>query len=214
MESQATLINDQPIDTTFFSEAQWLTDFVTPNSLEVKELYNDLTVGIQDIRDRILALWERVARMRYEEFVSGKLQIGNLVSYQRDLWQMPSMTIKTRVGNCANKSFLLASLIRNTLSDNEVYVVLGNLNQPGPGGHAWVEVTLDKDYILETTRADMVPFTTAVKASIYEPVIYFNDTSIYAIEGRTVLKPFCRVYADWLKDYLDFVYIQEHREGI
>ena len=213
MEAQAVEINDQPISAAFFNQGDWLTDFVTPSALEVRTLYEDLTHDIEDTNEKIVALWSWVAsEVKYIPFVSGQLRIGNFVSRQDDVWQYPSMVIKTKLGNCANKSFLLTSLLRNMLPETDVYAVLGNLHQPGEGGHAWVEVIQNgEDYILETTRADMTPFTNKVKADIYEDVIYFNDRLTYAIEGRTLLQPFCAVYADWLSDYLNWAYIEARR---
>ena len=210
MDAEAVIIDDQPISSSFFGVGGWLTDYITPNAFEVRKLYMELMEGVpDDLEQQITALWAWVAsEVKYVPFVSGQLRVGNYVSHQRDVWLPPSMVIKTKLGNCANKAFLLTSLIRNLLSADNVFCVLGNLHQPGEGGHAWVEVTINSiDFILETTHADMVPFTNRVKAEIYEDVIYVNDQGTYAIEGRTLLQPFCAVYAAWLKDYLNWTYI-------
>lgn len=205
-----TYINDQPIASSFFNEGRWLTDFVTPDALEVQELYDELTEGLATIQEKMEALRYWVAsEIKYTHYVWGKIQIGNKISVQRDLWQTPSMAIQTRIGNCANKAFLLASLLRNAMPADDVKVVFGNLHQPGEGGHAWVEVNLNGTaYILETTREDMAPSVATSKADIYEPVIHFNDKTVSVIPDRTLLQPFCRVYTDWLKKYLDWSYIE------
>lgn len=207
----ATPINDQPIASTFFGEGKWLTDFVTPDALEVQELHDKLTDGIYNLQDKLLACWEFVAdEVKYVKFVQAKMWIQGKTSYQDDYWQNPSQVIRTKIGNCANKAFLLASLARQDLSPGQVNVVLGNLHQPPePGGHAWIEVNYNSHpYIMESTRGDMQPMVATRVADIYEPVIYFNDKTVRAIEGRTVLTPFAAVYADWLRDYLDFAYIE------
>lgn len=204
-------IDDQPIAATFFGEGRWLTDFVTPDALEVQELHQNLTSNIDDLESRLLACWDWVAnRVKYVQFVKGKLWINGHSSVQPDYWQNPSQIIRTRIGNCVNKSILLASLIRNDLSDSQVHVVLGNLHQPpGGGGHAWAEVNFNSHpYIMESTRGDMQPLVAAEVADVYEPVVYFNDKSVSAIEDRTLLTPFAAVYADWLKDYLDWAFIE------
>jgi len=209
--SQPTLIDNQPISATFFSEGKWLTDFITPDALEVKELHESLTRDIAELDDRILACWEWVAnRVKYVKFVRGKIWINGHSSVQDDYWQMPSQLIRTQVGNCANKAFLLTSLIRNDMPIEQVYCVLGNLHQPGNcGGHAWTEGRFNgHSYIMAATRGDMRPIIISELAQIYEPVIYFNDKTVSAIEGRTVLEPFSAVYADWLRDYLDWAYIR------
>ena len=208
--SQPIEIDDQPIVSTFFGEGKWLTDFITPDALEVQELHQKLTQGIDDLEDRLIACWDFVAdRVRYVKFVKAKLWVNGHSSVQTDYWQAPSLTIQTKVGNCAVKSFLLASLIRQDLPPEQVSVVLGNLNQPlGPGGHAWCQVKLETDYIMESTRGDMQPMVASQAVDRYEAVVYFNDKTVSAIEDKTLLTPFCAVYASWLKSYLDWAFIQ------
>ena len=207
----AIQIEDQPIASTFFGEGKWLTDFVTPDALEVQELHERLTNGIYNLEDKLIASWEWVAeQVKYVSFVKAKLWINGKSAIQSDYWQEPSMVIRTKVGNCANKAFLLASLVRQDLSPEQVNVVFGNLHQPPrAGGHAWIEVNFNSHpYIMESTRGDMKPMVATRVADIYEPVVYFNDKTVRAIEGRTLLQPFSAVYADWLRDYLDFAYIE------
>ncbi len=207
----AVPINDQPIEATFFGEGKWLTEFITPHTLEVEQLHKKLTEGVEDVGDRILACWEWVANeVRYVRFVKARIEIAGKVSAQGDYWQNPSQVIRTKIGNCANKAILLCSLLRNELPPEKVRAVLGNLHQEGDtGGHAWVEVSLNShSSIMEATRGDMRPMVNTDVAEIYEPVVYFNDKSVSAIEGRTLLTPFAAVYADWLSDYLDFAYIR------
>lgn len=204
-------IDDQAIAATFFDEGRWLTDFITPEALEVKGLHKKLADGFDDIEDKLLACWDWVAnRVKYVRFVKATMQVNGHISRQSDYWQTPSQVIRTRVGNCANKAFLLCSLLRNDLAADKVQVVLGNLHQGGnEGGHAWVEVSLNShSHIMEATRGDMRPMISTEVADIYEPVIYFSDKDVSAVEGRTLLQPFCEVFAGWLKDYLDWAYIQ------
>lgn len=204
-------INDQPISASFFGEGRWLTEFITPHTLEVRQLHEKLTQGIGTLDDRLLACWDWVANeVKYVPFVKGQLRVNGHISTQEDYWQTPSMVIRTKIGNCANKAFLLTSLLRNELPPNSVLCVLGNLYQDSQkGGHAWVEVKFNgKNFIMESTRGDMQPMVVSDEASIYESVVYFNDKMVSTVQGRTVLEPFCAVYASWLKDYLDWVYIQ------
>jgi len=209
--SQPIQIDDQPIASTFFGEGKWLTGFITPDALEVQRLHTELTEGIDNLDDRLIACWDFVAdRVRYVKFVKAKLWVGGKSSVQTDYWQTPGQVIRTRIGNCCNKSFLLASLIRQELPPEQVSVVLGNLCQKGnPGGHAWLELNFNSHpYIMESTRGDMRPMVASEVANIYEPVIYFNDKSVSAIEDRTLLTPFSAVYASWLRDYLDWCFIE------
>ena len=105
-------IADQPIASTFFGEGKWLTDFITPDVLEVQDLHRRLTIDLEDQEDRLLACWEWVGSLKYKKFITGKLWIEGKVSVQRDLWNTPSLTARVGVGNCSNKAFLLTSLQR------------------------------------------------------------------------------------------------------
>jgi len=203
-------IDDQPISATFFGEGRWLTDFVTPNASDIRKLHKDLTQGITSLEDRIAALHSYVAsKIRYTRFVKGRLSIEGKSSIQDDLWNMPSITARVNVGNCANKAFLMTSLLRQDMPSSQVHCVLGNLYNGKAGGHAWVQVKLGgQDYIIETTRADVPALVLASNADRYEAVHLFNDETAYAIEGRTMMEPMTACYSTWLSDYLDWAYIE------
>ncbi len=209
--SDIIAIDDQPISATFFGEGRWLTDFVTPNALDIKDLYENLTQGITSREDRIAVLHNYVAsQVKYRKFIRGRLSIEGKSSVQDDLWNMPSITARVRVGNCANKAFLMASLLRQDLSSGQVHCVLGNLYNGKAGGHAWVQVKLDgQDFIIETTRPDVSPLVPVSSAERYEAVHLFNDEAAYAIEGRTVMEPMTACYSTWLSDYLNWAYIED-----
>lgn len=208
MEQGAYLIDDQPVQATLFGEGRWLTSYITPDEPTVQMLYDQLTGNLQNEQDKIIACWDWVAnQVRYKGFIQAKLQIEGQVSRQPDYWQTPGMCAQTRVGNCANKAFLLTSLLRNFLPPDRVYCTLGNLYNGKAEGHAWVEVVdLGTDYIVESTRGD-VPMIAAEVGDRYEPVHYFNDTVVYAMPGRTLMIPFSACYSQWLKDYLNQSYI-------
>ena len=203
-------IDDQPISATFFGEGRWLTDFITPEAIDIKELHKNLTQGITGLEDRIAALHSWVAsQVRYTKFVKGRLSIEGKSSVQEDLWNMPSITARVKVGNCANKAFLMASLLRQDMSSSQVHCVLGNLYNGKAGGHAWVQAKLGGiDYIIEATRADVSPLVLASNADRYEAVHLFNDETSYAIEGKTVMEPMTACYSTWLSDYLNWSYIE------
>ena len=203
-------MDDQPISATFFNEGRWLTEFITPDAMEVKELYKELTKGAPSKASCVAICREWVANeIKYKPFIKGKLWVEGKSSVNQDVWLQPSLTKRIGVGNCANKSFLLTSLLRNEFDPGEVHCVLGNLRNGNPGGHAWVQVNLgDRAFIVESTRPDVPDLVSATVAERYEPVHFFNDKTAYAIEGRTVMEPFCNAYSTWLKDYLDWSYIE------
>jgi len=208
-------IDDQPMAATFFGEVRRLTDFITPDALEVQELYKKLTEGMDNSIDKITACWKWVAsQVKYVEFVRGKLWIGNKISVQNDLWSPPETTINTRIGNCAVKSFLLTSLLRNELSPEQVYCALGNLYNGKPGGHAWPVVRLGgEEYIMESTAPTAPPMVPASIAKRYEAVHYFNDSEVFAVEGKTQMIPMTACYSTWLTDYLHWAYIESQRRS-
>lgn len=209
-------IDDQPISATFFGEGRWLTDFITPNAIDIKELHKTLTEGITGLEDRIAALHNYVAsQIRYTRFVKGKLWVEGKSSVQDDLWNLPSITARVKVGNCANKAFLMTSLLRNSLPLSQVHCVLGNLYNGKPGGHAWVQATLGGiDYVVETTKADVPALVLASSAERYEAVHLFNDETALAIEGKTVMEPMTKCFSTWLSDYLNWSYIENQRSRV
>jgi hypothetical protein len=206
-------INDQPINASFFGEGKWLTDYVDPDALEITSLYHELTDGKPNLLSKIETLHQWVgSEIKYRKLVAGRLTIGNKISVQTDLWMSPSLVKQTKIGNCANKSFLLASLLRNALPPEHVHVVLGNLHNGKVGGHAWVQINYNgSDFISEATRADVPTMIPVNSATRYEAVHLFNDKEVYAIPGKTVMEPFQACYSSWLADYLDWGYIAENK---
>jgi hypothetical protein len=207
-------IDDQPMDASFFGTARRLTDFITPDALEVETLFKQITKGISESVDRIKACGRWVSsQIRYVEFVSGKLWINGKTSVQSDLWTLPEVTIHTRIGNCAVKSLLLASLLRNELAPDQVFCTLGNLYNGIAGGHAWVTVKLMEENIMETTIPNGPPMVPASTVTRYEPVHHFNDLQVLAVEGKTQMIPMTACYSSWLEDYLNWGYIESQKHS-
>ncbi len=204
---QVYKIDNQPMAAGFFNEVKNLTDFITPDSLEVTELYHQLTSDIISREERILACWNWVAsNVRYVKTVKGRLWINGRTSVQHDLWQEPAMVINTLIGNCANKSFLLTSLLRNELPPEDVFCVLGNIYNGTAGGHAWLQVKLnDQFYTMESTTPLAPPLVPIEKTRRYQAVHFFNDKTVQAVEGRTQMVPFNHCSEKWVAKYLHSV---------
>lgn len=214
MEGTAVIIDDQPVTSGFFGEGSWLSDYINPDEPDILMLWKEVTENAKSQEDRVKAAWGWVARnIRYKDFIKASINVEGNTSTQHDYWQKPGMCLKTGVGNCANKSFLLTSLLRNEFTPEQVHCVLGNLHNGKAEGHAWVEANLNGiSYILESTRED-VPPVDANEAVRYEPVHYFNDKVVYAIPGRTLMVPFSACYSTWLRDYLNWAYINGGQNG-
>lgn len=205
MISGAIPVDNQPISSTLFGEAHWLTDFITPENPDIILLWNEITKDANDSQNRAVAAWDWVANeIKYKPFIRASISIEGRSDVQRDFWQMPAMCSRTHVGNCVNKSFLLTSLLRRELNENEVYCVLGNLYNGHPSGHAWVMASLGgRAYILEATRND-VPLLPVENAGRYEPVHYINDKQVLAVPGKTIMTPFSAspCQSNWVRDYI------------
>lgn len=200
-------VDDQPIAARFFGEGRWLTEFITPTNLEVNEAAKGVTAGLSSLSDKVRACQEYVGSMKYVPFVKGTLTIAGKTSTQPDLWNDPSTTLRINVGNCANKSFLLTSMLRTFMSPSDVHCVLGNLYNGKVGGHAWVTANIGgRDLLLEATRDDVSPIPVE-DAKRYEAVHLFNDKEVLMIPGKTVMIPMAACYSTWLKDYLNRDYI-------
>jgi transglutaminase-like putative cysteine protease len=206
------IVDDQAIAAGFFNEGKWLSEYVTPTEPDILKLWEQITAGLTSKEDKIVAAWDWVAnQVKYKEFIRASISVEGKTDIQHDFWQTPSMVSRTHVGNCANKAFLLSSLLRNVLGPQEMYTVLGNLYNGKAEGHAWVQVNINgKEYIVESTRND-VPMMEVAQAERYEPVHYFNDTIVLAVPGKTVMTPFGACYSEWLRDYLQMSYINGGR---
>ena len=181
-------VDDQAIDSRF-GESVWLTSFITPQNPDIMLKYQALTEGLLSQRDRIVSLWEYVANIPYREIIRSKLVVNGRVISQKDTWFYPAETMKTGVANCANKSFLLASLLLNELPESKVSCVMGRVTIDGIGAHAWVEVECSgKDYLLETTLPQLEEALIPTSlATAYEPVLCFSDKRVYGmLVGETV----------------------------
>jgi len=201
---------DQPIggehgSATLFGESKWLVEWITPNDLSVQEKYEQLTSGLSSLEDKIMACLRYVCDFPYTRFVKVETRVDGRRFVQNDAWLPPAQAMQTPKINCANRTFLLASLLRQEMPPEDVWVVMGNLNVDGQDGHAWPMAKLyGQQYMLEPTnarvKARLIPIDLA---SMYEDVLYFNDLEVRAIPERKVREPFTACYycLPFLSDY-------------
>jgi hypothetical protein len=196
---------------TLFSETKFLTDWIQSQSIDVQNKYDELTTGLQSTLDKIKVCLSYVSGIPYTQFVRVSTHVGDKTFIQPDAWLLPEQAIS--VGklngrlNCANKTYLLVSLLRRELPPENIWACLGNLNMNHhQEGHAFGYIRLNKDYILETTNPavnnKLIPIDTV--GNIYEDVVYFNDSGVRAVPQRQVREPFSACYncVPFLKDYL------------
>lgn len=200
---RAIACDNQPISgATMLHESRFLTSWVTPDNLEVQEKFKALTDSLS-LKDKVIACWGYVSRsIRYKQFLTTTVRVDGKTFIQDDAWLDPAQVIQANVANCLNRSILLASLLRQTLPPDKVYVILGNIRNDG---HAWVLARLDKDYILETTSPNLSScFIPASSAEVYEGVVVFNDKITRYFPGKSIHEPFSDLFCvGWLEDYLD-----------
>jgi len=193
-------IPNQPIMARF-GETVWLTDFITPNNPDIKLLVNKYIASTQE--ETMWNLWQYVANMPYNEVVASTLYAAGLKIAQSDTWFYPGETVQLGVGNCANKTFLLVSLLKNLGVD--VHGVMGTWDD---NNHAWIQVEReDTFYYIETTSPKTEMFMTLDKEG-YDPFIYFDNQEVFATEDS---KDFTKIFkgkfiqpgvVDWFNDYL------------
>ncbi len=182
----------------FGDEIHYIEEFIRPNEYMVRELYKKFAnLGEEE---KIFALWDWVCRniaypLTYEGIPDEthilkafkKIDIpiiGSLymISYTSDeFFQFPSETITWRIGDCDDSSILLCSLLRNFLSPEEVYAVIGRLDG---NLHAWVSC---KGTILETTLEE-APVNVVIDPTPYYPVYIFNDVLYYKVGSSLGIK--------------------------
>jgi len=198
--------DNQPIRASILNERRLLTSWVTPDSLEIQIKYNELTNGLESIQDKVKACLTYVAAIPYTQFVKVTANVAGKTFVEPDVWLEPAGAIHAPKLNCANKTYLLVSLLRRELPPDDIWACLGNLNSDSQEGHAFGYIRLNKDYILETTNPavnnKLIPIDTV--GNIYEDVVYFNDSGVRAVPQRQVREPFSACYncLPFLKDYL------------
>jgi len=195
----ARATDDQPINASMLGEDRFITSWVTPESLAIKQAHKAITNGIDDYRQRIEALWRFVRDIPYVQFVSSRVSIGGRTIRQDDVWLDPAQALVAGQLNCFNKSALLASLIKQETEN--VYVCLNNVTYDGVGGHAIVYLP-EGDFVMETTNPHIIhPWERASDIDIYEPVIFFNDKEVRAVPGVDLEQPLGYCCVRWLEEY-------------
>jgi len=182
--------DDQPIQSRF-GDSVWLTDYITPHNPDVMLKHQQLVRPGQVAEDATAKLWEYVVTLPYKPNIAAILKAGGQTIPQKDTWFFPAEVMQIRQSNCANRSFLMASLLKNILpAPGQVYCVLGHITVDGIGAHAWVEANIrGKRYIIETTQPKIPRvLMPAERAPDYQGIVYFDDNSVYTVTGGANIK--------------------------
>lgn len=111
---------------------------VQPNDPEVQNIARVLVQAPNFIE---------AAQQFVDTFTTYRSEIG-------DYWEEPVETLTDRAADCDGKAILLASILRNYIPADKVFVAVGLWNQAGKiDGHAWVvtEGNDSEDRIVEST---------------------------------------------------------------
>jgi hypothetical protein len=203
------VVDNQPISARH-GDSFWLTDFITPNNPSVKVKYKELVNNRASVNDRLTALWHYVARQPYRETIPSTLSVGGESIPQHDTWFFPAEAMSIPESNCANRTFLLASLIKNELPElGQVYGTMGYIILDGIGAHAWVTIDIPGGpYIIETTQPNLErAFIPLRDAAAYRPMLYFDESQVLSItpeqNPQEILnRPFGLCAVPFLEDYL------------
>lgn len=144
-----------------------------------------LKVGFSPIlRDVVIA--NGVYQFINSMIKSNSTNLPYAVKYKTfDFWNFPQETLRDFIGDCEDTSILLASILRNKLSENNVYVTIGYFDN---FGHAWVTIRniFNEDKILETTGDNVLQALESANTrdGHYTPVLMFNDKQVIILREQ------------------------------
>lgn len=115
------------------------------------------------------------------DFIAASQEFVNtFTTYRReigDYWELPSETLDERAADCDGKAILLASILRNYLPPDKVFIAFGLWSQAGKlDGHAWVvtEGGLEDNIVEATAGPDRQVRGKYVLHAIFNDVYAFS----------------------------------------
>lgn len=135
------------------------------------KMYHELTQFVTPYDNTIMMLCD-VFSISSDPIAACQDYVVYRVQYTKEkgeYWQYPMETLMKRIGDCDCCAVLLCTLLRNFASEDEVFVVVGDMKKEG---HAWL---VYKGKLLEPTRGS----TFTPNISDYKAELMFNDKKIY-----------------------------------
>lgn len=178
-------------------ERHSIKEFVTPNQIMVKETLESIGSDIWDCWDWVCQQIKyptvRNGRM-FDYHAQNAFGIKQLKS-SGEYFQLPYMSLLVGIGDCCDKSTVLASFLRNFMDSSSVYVSFGTFSGDQDIDHAWVTARVNGDWhILETTLPQAMEWKKTSELPQYVPVLHANDQSVMSKADLTQL--FCGVKLD------------------
>ena len=106
---------------------------------------------------------------------------------QYDFWNFPAETLRDMTGDCEDSANLLCSILRNKLSEDEVFVTVGFFENIG---HAWVVILNDagQPIVLETTDDNIIKVSESIiEQEPYYPAFRYNDKKVVTLTDQTYI---------------------------
>lgn len=184
-------MSEYPVTKRYGGEVLDIREFVRPDTYMVRELIRTMPGAT------VATMWSWVLRnvtypegsLEHEDYheehryltARGEALLSNdTVEY----WNLPSETLRDRVGDCEDRSILLASMLRYLLPPEQVWVSVGSYQG---FGHVWVTIVRNGvNLVIETTLPSLPQGGLApVESAPYTPVLRFNDISLVRVgEGH------------------------------
>lgn len=179
----------------FAGEEHDIRDFVTPNQVEILGLFAHIKDEYSPLETAAMC-WRYLNK--YVQYPSNGLGLtidkhrlitfGGAETFDQppDPWQFPYETTarvrwaakrgRKTFGDCADVTFVLASVLRNQLGPSEVHACIGTYLLNGTRqGHAWVKMRYDLNiYYCDPTHN----FGSPIDFSKYEEYVLFNDVDL------------------------------------
>jgi hypothetical protein len=181
-------------------EQHSIKEFVTPNQVMVKETYEAIGADAWQCWNWVCRNIKYPAkRGRMFDYHTLNAFGMRLLKSSGEFFQLPYQSLLVGIGDCADKSAVLASMLRNFMDAGSVYVSMGTFSgDDGDIDHAWVTIMVDGDwYILETTLPTARDWKPVSELPEYTAVLHANDQNIMSKEDLTNL--FCGVRVDATK---------------
>lgn len=164
-----------------------VSNFFQPS--KVTELAASFDAPVED--DFILNAWNWVGtEITYESVPSDIEFLGNIITCL--YCYTVEETLARGIGNCVNKSALLASILLNRLSTDRVYMIIGGYSKGGTvGGHAWLNVYRNGEwYLVEATSPPQAQPWIPVSGTseIYLPYATFSAQTFQCVDHSICLK--------------------------
>lgn len=107
-----------------------------------------------------------------------------------DYWSFPAETLRDRIGDCEDSTFVLTSLLRRAYPDLPVYATVGYFENYG---HVWTAIREGNDWAILDSTLQKLPAVIPKESwdgpnHNYRPIFRFNEKEII-VESKELIVP-------------------------